>query len=64
MDSSLNAQLRELEETHINFEVRSSSEELDKILADEFGEIGNSGIKYDKKDFLELYVVLSDMALH
>ncbi|MYL35635.1 DUF4440 domain-containing protein [Pontibacillus yanchengensis] len=64
MDSNLKAQLRELEETHINLEVRSSSDELDKILADDFWEIGSSGIKYHKKDCLELGVVLSEMTLH
>ncbi|MDP4550131.1 DUF4440 domain-containing protein [Alkalihalobacillus macyae] len=64
MSNNLKAQLRELEETHINLEVRSSAEELDKILADEFWEIGSSGIKYNKRECLELGVVLTDMTIH
>lgn len=64
MSYNLKVQLRELEETHINLEVRTSSEELDKILADDFWEIGSSGVKYDKQECLELGVVLSEMTIH
>jgi len=44
--------------------VRSSPEELDKILADDFWEIGSSGRMYDKKACLEEGVVLTEMTLH
>ena len=57
-------QRRELEEAHLSLIVRESPEELDKILADDFWEIGSSGIIYDKKECLELGVVLSKMTLY
>lgn len=56
--------LRELEGAHISLDVRSSAEKLDQILADDFWEIGSSGIIYTKKDCLNLGVVLSEMTLH
>ncbi|MFZ0475250.1 MAG: DUF4440 domain-containing protein [Halobacillus sp.] len=64
MIHSLIDQRRELEEAHLSLTVRESPEELDKILADDFWEIGSSGIIYDKKECLELGVVLSQMTLY
>ncbi|QAS54424.1 DUF4440 domain-containing protein [Halobacillus litoralis] len=64
MTRSLKEQLHELEERHINPEVRSSVEKLGEILADDFWEIGSSGRSYNKKECLELGVVLSEMTIH
>lgn len=60
----LKQHLKMLEESHITPNVRESVEKLDAILADEFFEIGSSGYMYDKKDCLEIGVVLTDMSLH
>lgn len=64
MEEDLKAHLKELEERHSNLEIRKSREELDKILADEFFEIGSSGYMFDKKACLETGVVLTEMTLH
>ncbi|UOQ50047.1 DUF4440 domain-containing protein [Gracilibacillus caseinilyticus] len=64
MKKSLTEQLRELEESHIQFEVRASREKLDSILADDFFEIGSSGRMFGKKECLESGVVLMEMTLH
>jgi hypothetical protein len=64
MDNNLKEHLRELEESHIRLEVRRSSEELGKILADDFFEIGSSGYIYNRQDCLEGGVVLTEMTLH
>ncbi|SFF56837.1 hypothetical protein SAMN05216353_1026 [Halobacillus alkaliphilus] len=64
MTDSLKTHIRELEEAHVSLKVRESPVELDKLLADDFWEIGSSGIMYDKKDCLDLGVVLSQMTLH
>ena len=42
--------LKELEESHLTQEVRSSSLELDRLLADDFFEFGSSGNVYWKSD--------------
>lgn len=60
----LKEQLQKLEEKHLSIEVRSSSEQLNELLADDFWEIGSSGCIYDKKDCLESGVVLSEMHLY
>ncbi len=41
MNNNLMEQMKELEKSHLNLEVRKSSEELDNILADDFFEIGS-----------------------
>ena len=64
MDVNLKEHLKELEESHIRLEVRKSREELNKILADDFFEIGSSGYMFDKKECLETGVVLTEMSLH
>ncbi|MEH7225272.1 DUF4440 domain-containing protein [Bacillus sp. JJ1566] len=64
MNEQLKQHLKELEEMHTNIEVRKSREELDKILADEFFEIGSSGYMFDKKECLESGVALTEMSLH
>ncbi|WP_416150077.1 DUF4440 domain-containing protein [Salipaludibacillus sp. HK11] len=53
MDINIKEVLKKLEESHLNTEVRGSPEELDKILADEFFEIGSSGRKINKLDCIE-----------
>lgn len=64
MDANLKEHLKELEESHIRIEVRRSREKLDKILADDFFEIGSSGYMFDKKECLESGVVVTEMSLH
>lgn len=64
MDSNLKGHLKELEESHINLEVRKSSDELGKILADDFFEIGSSGHIFYRQECIEGGVVLTEMTLH
>ncbi len=64
MNVKLKEQLKELEESHIKLEVRNSREKLDKILADDFIEIGSSGFMFDKTAVLEDGVVLTEMSLY
>ncbi|WP_078548798.1 nuclear transport factor 2 family protein [Litchfieldia alkalitelluris] len=64
MDSTLKEHLKALEESHTRLAVRQSREEMDQILADEFFEIGSSGRMFDKKECLEMGVVLTEMSLH
>ena len=64
MNSHLKEHLKELEKSHTSLEVRKSREELDKILADDFFEIGSSGYMFDKKECLESGVMLTEMTLH
>lgn len=45
--------IKELELSLLKPEVRSSKDSLDKLLADDFVEIGTSGKKYTKSDILE-----------
>lgn len=64
MYACLKEHLRELEESHINLDVRKSREKLDRLLADDFFEIGSSGYMFNKKDCLKDGVVLTEMSLH
>ncbi|RWZ58595.1 DUF4440 domain-containing protein [Halobacillus fulvus] len=64
MDTDLKAHLKELEEAHIRPEVRKDPGKLGQILADDFWEIGSSGVIYTRKECLELGVVLTEMTLH
>ena len=64
MDATLKEQLKQLEESHINFEVRKSKEKLADILADEFFEIGSSGKMFDKEECMKAGVVLTEMSIH
>lgn len=61
---NLKQHLRELEESHTRLEVRNSRELLDKILADDFFEIGSSGYMFNKEECLNSGVVLTEMSLH
>ena len=47
-DINIEAQLRELEESHLRSDVRSSPESLRALLADEFIEFGSSGRIFDR----------------
>ena len=42
-DANLEQELRDLEESHLRFDVRSSAESMGALLADEFVEFGSSG---------------------
>ncbi|MBH0229708.1 DUF4440 domain-containing protein [Halobacillus yeomjeoni] len=64
MNRDLLEKIKNLEESHLSLHVRSSSEKLGEILADDFFEIGSSGVMFDRKECLEKGVVLSDMTLH
>jgi hypothetical protein len=55
IDVKLKEHIKELEERHTGLEVRKSSEELDKILADEFLEIGSSGYMFGKKEMSRIW---------
>jgi hypothetical protein len=47
-DPNLERQLRELEESHLRADIRSSPESMRALLADEFVEFGSSGRIYDR----------------
>lgn len=64
MQETLKQHLERLERSHTIMEVRVSREKLDEILADEFFGIGSSGYRYDKKECLDVGVVLTEMTLH
>ncbi|MGD7042975.1 DUF4440 domain-containing protein [Jeotgalibacillus proteolyticus] len=64
MNELLISKFRELEEWHINPEVRKSREELDKILADDFFEIGSSGSMFTKQECLDDGVSQAEMSIH
>ncbi|KYG30768.1 DUF4440 domain-containing protein [Alkalihalobacillus trypoxylicola] len=61
---NLKVHLQELEESHLKPEIRSSSIELDKILADDFFEYGSSGTVIYKKDcIVEGGIEVGDLSL-
>ncbi|MFC0015566.1 MULTISPECIES: DUF4440 domain-containing protein [Allobacillus] len=64
MNPILKDQLRRLEETHINIEVRKSKEKLADILADDFFEIGSSGRMFDIEECLRAGVAIAEMEIH
>ncbi|TKD71499.1 DUF4440 domain-containing protein [Pseudalkalibacillus hwajinpoensis] len=64
VETNLKELIKKLEESHINLEIRSSAEELDKILADEFFEIGASGNKIYKKDCIDSGLALDELSLY
>jgi hypothetical protein len=45
--------LRQLEEQLLRPEVRSSAEQVGRLLADDFIEVGSSGYAYDKQQIIE-----------
>jgi hypothetical protein len=47
-DANLEQELRDLEESHLRFDVRSSAESMGALLADEFIEFGSSGRILDR----------------
>ena len=47
-DANLEHELRDLEESHLRFDVRSSAESMGALLADEFIEFGSSGRILDR----------------
>ncbi|GAF65617.1 hypothetical protein BTS2_2515 [Bacillus sp. TS-2] len=62
---NLKIHLQELEESHLKPEIRSSSLELDKLLADDFFEYGSSGTVIYKKDcIVEGGVGVRDLSLY
>lgn len=52
-DPHLEAQFREIEESHLRAENRSSPEAMEAILAEEFTEFGSSGRVWDRATTLE-----------
>ncbi|MFG6115707.1 DUF4440 domain-containing protein [Halobacillus sp. MO56] len=60
---NLKEQIKELEKSHLNLEVRKSSAELDKILADDFFEIGSSGRMIYKEECITSGVDLDELEL-
>ncbi|WP_088105856.1 DUF4440 domain-containing protein [Halalkalibacter urbisdiaboli] len=49
-EKTLKERLKVLEESHLKPEIRTSSQNLDELLTDDFFEIGSSGNIYYKKD--------------
>lgn len=49
-ETNLKRLLQELEESHLKPEIRSSSQDLNELLSDDFFEIGSSGNIFYKKD--------------
>ena len=47
-DANLEQELKDLEESHLRFDVRSSAESMGALLADEFIEFGSSGRILDR----------------
>ncbi|MEO6195723.1 MAG: nuclear transport factor 2 family protein, partial [Thermoanaerobaculia bacterium] len=47
-DKNIERQLRELEESHLRSDVRSSPEAMQDLLAEEFVEFGSSGRVFDR----------------
>jgi hypothetical protein len=61
--SELKKQLLELEKQLLEPNTRTTSAELDKLLADEFFEFGCSGNVWYKKDFVEGGLSVGEMSL-
>ncbi len=51
--SDLSDEIRELEETLLDLEVRADSDRIESLIADEFVEFGSSGRLWDKADVVE-----------
>ncbi|WP_085507092.1 nuclear transport factor 2 family protein [Thalassobacillus devorans] len=64
MGKNLKEQIKKLEESHLNLDVRKSSEELDKILTDDFFEIGSSGRMVYKEECITSGVDLDELELY
>ena len=64
MDLNLKEQLRKLEESHLALEIRRNRDKLDRLLADDFFEIGSSGYMFNKQECLKTGVTLTEMSLH
>lgn len=63
--ATLKAHLKALEESHLKPEVRTSSEKLDKLLADDFFEFGSSGkVTYKKDCLVEGGIGVRKLTLH
>ncbi|MBM7648026.1 hypothetical protein JOC78_000966 [Bacillus ectoiniformans] len=64
-EPNLKSHLQALEESHLKPEIRTSSEKLDMLLADDFFEYGSSGIVVYKKDCVgEGGVGIRDLSLY
>jgi hypothetical protein len=62
--NELTQQFYNLETTLLKPEVRSSQEELDKLLADDFMEFGSSGSVYQKSDTLKSLTTNTDKVVY
>ncbi|MEN9338596.1 MAG: hypothetical protein RI945_321 [Candidatus Parcubacteria bacterium] len=56
--------IHELENSLLKPEVRSSFEQLNNLLADDFREFGSSGLVYSKKDILERLPLNTDKVVY
>lgn len=64
-ETNLKTHLKELEENHLKPEIRTSSEALDRLLADDFFEFGSSGVVIYKKDCVgDDGIGIREMSLH
>ncbi|MDN4524633.1 DUF4440 domain-containing protein [Fictibacillus fluitans] len=63
MDDIMKEQMRELEESHLRPDVRTSVEKLDELLADDFLEFGSSGYLIRKEDCLTGDLAVDDLFL-
>ena len=64
MENNLREHIKNLEELHLKPAIRNSKEEMDKILAEEFTEIGSSGRKFDKEDCMNRDLSQDDLSMH
>ena len=64
MNQQLKKLIFELEQSHIQNDIREDLGQLGEILAEDFFEIGSSGFVYTREDCLIDGVVLSDMKMY
>jgi hypothetical protein len=62
--SSLKEHICQLEQLLLQPEIRTSPEELSKLLADEFFEFGSSGTVWYKKDMVSAGIDVRKLTLH
>ncbi|KSU84404.1 DUF4440 domain-containing protein [Fictibacillus sp. S7] len=63
MEKAMKEQMRELEESHLRPDVRTSFEKLDELLADDFMEFGSTGSPIRKEDCLTGDLDVDDFSL-
>ncbi|SDM49247.1 hypothetical protein SAMN04488137_0397 [Fictibacillus solisalsi] len=63
MEDAMKEQMRELEESHLRPDVRTTTEKLDEQLADDFLEFGSSGYPIRKEDCMTGDLDVDDLSL-